>query len=119
MLWMNGDDFMFFLICQCNNVGDVVFVLSIIVGQFCQLVFYICVVGNQNVGVDLLNLMLFVGGIFVFNNVGNFVVFMGDMFIIGWIIQFYCQQINVILWFSIMQMLECFDRDQWYVVVEY
>ena len=116
---MNGDDFTPFLIRQRNNVGDVVFALSIIVGQLRQPAFHICAVGNQNAGVDLLNLTLLVGGIFVLNNAGNFAVFTGDTSITGRIIQFHRQQTNATLRFSITQTLECFDRDQRHVAVEH
>ena len=116
---MNGDDFTPFLIRQRNNVGDVVFALSIIVGQLRQPAFHICAVSDQNAGVDLLNLTLLVGGIFVLNNAGNFAVFAGNTTITGGIIQFHCQQANAALRFSITQALECFDRDQRHVAVEH
>ena len=116
---MYSDDFTPFLIRQRNNIGDVVFALSVIVSQLRQPAFHICAVGDQNAGVDFLNLTLLIGGIFMFNNASNFAVFTGDTTITGRVIQFHRQQANAALRFSITQTLECFDRDQRYVAVKH
>ena len=116
---MYSDDFTSFLIRQGNNVGDVVLALSIIIGQLRQPAFHICTVGDQNTGVDLLDLTLLIGSIFMLNNAGNFAILTGNATITGWIIQFHCQQTNPTLRFCITQTLECFDRDQRHIAVEH
>lgn len=90
VLWMYCDDLVFFLVCYGDDIGDVVFILSVVIGEFCQLVFQICFVGDQDFGVDFLDLVLGFVGIFVFNDVCYLVIFMGNVVIVGWVIQFYC-----------------------------
>ena len=76
-----------FLVCHRNDVGDVVFTLRVIVIELRQPALHIRAIGNQDTGVDLLNLALFVSGIFMLNNTRNVAVFTGDTAITGWIVQ--------------------------------
>jgi hypothetical protein len=66
---MNGGDFTPFLIRHGDNIGDVVFTLRVVVGQLRQPAFQ-SAPGDQNTGVNFLNLTLRIAGIFMLNNAG-------------------------------------------------
>ncbi|MNL33866.1 hypothetical protein D3C87_1558000 [compost metagenome] len=90
-LGMNSDNLIPFVVRQGNDIGDVVFTLGIVVVQFCEPALHVRAVGDQDTGIDFLNLALFVRGIFVLNNAGHFAVFTRDAAIAGWIVEFYGQ----------------------------
>ncbi|MNI63863.1 hypothetical protein D3C73_1192690 [compost metagenome] len=78
-----------FMIGHRNDIGDVVFTLRIIVGEFCQPALHVCTVSHQNTGIDFLNLTLLVGGIFMLNDASNHAVFTRNTPVAGWVIQFH------------------------------
>ena len=84
---MNGGNLTPFLVRHRNDVGDVVFTLRVVIIEFGQPALHICTVRNQDAGVDLLNLTLFVSGIFMLNNPGYLAVFTRNAAIAGWIVQ--------------------------------
>ena len=80
---------------------------------------HIRTVRNQDAGVDLLNLALFVSGIFMLNNPRHVAVFTRDAAIAGWIVQHDGQQTDAALRFGFTQASEGFNGDQRDVAVEH
>ena len=85
---MYRSNFAPFLICHRNDIGDVVFTLHVVVGQFGQPALQVCAVGNQDAGVDFLDLTLLVSGILMFNNACDFTVITRNSPITRWVVQF-------------------------------
>ena len=102
---MNGRDFTTFLISQRNDIGDIVFTLRIVIGQFRQPALHVRAVCNQDPGIDFLDLTLFLAGIFMLNDAGHFAVLTRDATIAARIVQLNREQANSPLGFGIAQAL--------------
>lgn len=108
-----------FLVGHRNDVGDVVFTLRVVIGQFRQPAFHVRAIGNQDPGVDLLNPALFLAGIFMLNDAGHFAVFTGDATIAARVVQHDGQQTDAALGFSFTQASQGFNGDQRDITVEH
>ena len=84
---MNGGDLTPFVIRHRNDVGDVVLTLRVIVVELREPALHVRAISNQDAGVDLLNLALFITGIFMFNDTRYVAVFTRDTAIARWIVQ--------------------------------
>ncbi|GAR59113.1 hypothetical protein NGUA15_00880 [Salmonella enterica] len=84
---MHRGDFPSFMISQRNDISDVIFTLRIIVSQLRQPAFQVRAVGDQNTGVNFLDLTLFISGVFMFNDAGHFTVFTRNTAIAARIVQ--------------------------------
>ena len=86
---MYCSNFTSFLIRHRDDIGDVVFTLHVVVGQFRQPTLHVSAVGNQDTSVYFLDLTLLVGGIFMLNDTRDIAVIAGNSAITGWVIKFY------------------------------
>ena len=84
---MNGGNFTPFVVRHRNDIGDVVLTLRVVVIELRQPALHICAIGNQDTGVDLLNLTLFIAGVFVFNDTRYVAVLTRDTAIARWVVQ--------------------------------
>ena len=116
---MNGSNLTPFLVSHRNDVGDVVFTLRVVIVESGQPALHIRTVRNQDAGVDLLNLALFVSGIFMLNNPRHVAVFTRNAAIAGWIVQHDGQQTDATLRFGFTQPSKGFNGDQRDVAVEH
>ena len=108
-----------FVVCHGDNIGDIELALRIVIVELRQPALQIRAVSNQDTGVDLLNLTLCVGGIFVLNDAGHFAVLTGNTTITAWIVQHHRQQANSALRLGFTQALQRFNGDQRHVAVEH
>ena len=116
---MNRRNLTSFLVRHRNDVGDVEFTLCVVVVELRQPALHVRATGNQNTGVDLLNLALFVAGIFMLNNTRDVAVFTGDAAITAWIVQHDGQQTDTALRFGFTQASQGFNGDQRDIAVEH
>ena len=108
-----------FQIRHGDNIGDIELALRIVIVELRQPALQIRAVGNQDTGVNFLNLTLCFGGIFVLDNTGHFAVFTGNAAIAARIVQHHRQQTYSALRLGFAQTLQCFNGDQRYVAVQH
>ena len=93
-LGMHGNDLATFLMRHGDDIGDVVFALGVVIGEIRQPALEVCSAGDQDPGVDFLDLALRLAGIFVLNDARHLAIFTGNAAVAGWIIQLHRQQTN-------------------------
>ena len=102
---MHRDDLAPFLIRHGDDIGDVVFALSVVIGELRQPALEVCSAGDQDPGVDFLDLALGLAGIFVLNDARHLVILTGNAAVARWVIQLHRQQTNATQWFRGAQAL--------------
>lgn len=102
----------------CEDVGEVVFVLCVVVVELIDLVVQVGCGCGEDVGIDQGDCVLCGVGIFFFDYGLYFVgVIIQYVIVVEWIGQLCCEQ-GEFVWCG-DQGLQCLCVGQWYVVVEY
>ena len=84
---MHGGNLAAFVPGHRDDVGNVVFTLRIVVIELRQPAFQIRAVGDEDAGVDFVNLALLIAGIFMLNDPGDFSVLTGNAAIAGRVVE--------------------------------